>query len=83
MTPAGEQVAAEAVASLEGEEDKGGPQQPRVPHRWRVVIMMALAFVLCNMDKVSCAQFSARRAILASCLCSLAKTSSSLGPDFE
>ena len=24
----------------------------RIPHRWRVVGMMALAFVLCNMDKV-------------------------------
>jgi len=23
-----------------------------IPHRWRVVIMMAAAFVLCNMDKV-------------------------------
>ena len=27
-------------------------KQPRIPHRWRVVLMMALAFVLCNMDKV-------------------------------
>ena len=28
--------------------------QPRIPHRWRIVGMMALAFVLCNMDKVQC-----------------------------
>lgn len=27
-------------------------KQPRIPHRWRIVLMMALAFVLCNMDKV-------------------------------
>ena len=27
-------------------------KQPRIPHRWRVVFMMAVAFVLCNMDKV-------------------------------
>jgi len=29
-------------------------QQPkkRMPHRWRIVFAMALAFVLCNMDKV-------------------------------
>lgn len=27
-------------------------QQAGVPHRWRVVGMMALSFVLCNMDKV-------------------------------
>lgn len=27
-------------------------KQPRIPHRWRVILMMALAFVLCNMDKV-------------------------------
>lgn len=26
--------------------------QPRIPHRWRIVGMMSLAFVLCNMDKV-------------------------------
>ncbi len=34
----------------------GGPPdnkpEPRIPHRWRIVGMMALAFVLCNMDKV-------------------------------
>jgi len=34
----------------EGDDDKASPG-PRVPHRWRVTIMMALAFVLCNMDK--------------------------------
>ena len=27
-------------------------QEGGIPHRWRVVIMMAAAFVLCNMDKV-------------------------------
>lgn len=37
-----------------GSSNGSGPEekQPRVPHRWRVVGMMALAFVLCNMDKV-------------------------------
>ena len=37
-----------------GSSNGAGPEdkQPRVPHRWRVVGMMALAFVLCNMDKV-------------------------------
>eukprot|EP00884_Botryococcus_braunii_P007563 jgi/Botrbrau1/16808/Bobra.150_2s0035.1 len=29
------------------------PPQGGIPHRWRVVGMMALAFVLCNMDKVN------------------------------
>lgn len=29
------------------------PQQDGIPHRWRVVGMMALSFVLCNMDKVN------------------------------
>lgn len=33
--------------------DMDGPKPPKIPHRWRVTIMMALAFVLCNMDKVS------------------------------
>lgn len=27
--------------------------QGGIPHRWRVVAMMAVAFVLCNMDKVN------------------------------
>lgn len=27
-------------------------QQGGVAHRWRIVFMMAVAFVLCNMDKV-------------------------------
>ena len=53
----------EDVSSSSDSEDlhasfsaNGGPpegKQPRIPHRWRVVGMMALAFVLCNMDKVS------------------------------
>lgn len=28
-------------------------RKSRMPHRWRVVAMMALSFVLCNMDKVN------------------------------
>ena len=36
--------------------NNGGPPdkkpEPRIPHRWRIVGMMSLAFVLCNMDKV-------------------------------
>jgi hypothetical protein len=27
-------------------------QQGFIAHRWRIVLMMAMAFVLCNMDKV-------------------------------
>lgn len=38
----------------EDESEGEPPKPPRIPHRWRVTIMMALAFVLCNMDKVSC-----------------------------
>lgn len=30
-----------------------GAEPPETPHRWQVVGMMALAFVLCNMDKVN------------------------------
>lgn len=37
--------------------NNGGPPdkkpEPRIPHRWRIVGMMSLAFVLCNMDKVN------------------------------
>jgi hypothetical protein len=29
-------------------------QQGFIAHRWRIVLMMSMAFVLCNMDKVSC-----------------------------
>ena len=29
------------------------PPEKGVPHRWQIVFMMAAAFVLCNMDKVS------------------------------
>jgi len=35
-------------ASVAPEAQKGG-----LAHRWRIVFMMAVAFVLCNMDKVS------------------------------
>jgi hypothetical protein len=38
-----------AVAKAAAAEDEAGG----VPHRWQVVGMMALSFVLCNMDKVS------------------------------
>ena len=37
------------------QSNNGGPPdkpEPRIPHRWRIIGMMALAFVLCNMDKV-------------------------------
>ena len=37
----------EMAAPLPPPDGEGG-----IPHRWRVVIMMAAAFVLCNMDKV-------------------------------
>jgi hypothetical protein len=40
---------AAAVAKAAAAEDEAGG----VPHRWQVVGMMALSFVLCNMDKVS------------------------------
>lgn len=30
-------------------------QQGFIAHRWRIVLMMSMAFVLCNMDKVRCA----------------------------
>lgn len=29
------------------------PSSGFIPHRWRIVLMMSMAFVLCNMDKVS------------------------------
>ena len=29
-----------------------GPEETGMSHRWRITWMMALAFVLCNMDKV-------------------------------
>lgn len=38
--------------SEEGDSKLAPPKPPRVPHRWKVTIAMALAFVLCNMDKV-------------------------------
>ena len=48
--PTGPQGASGSGASSNG---PGPEEKPlRVPHRWRVVGMMALAFVLCNMDKV-------------------------------
>ena len=34
-----------------GPPEPQGPNQT-IPHRWRIVAMMSLAFILCNMDKV-------------------------------
>lgn len=46
----------DAHPSTSKSTSNGGPPdnkpEPRIPHRWRIVGMMALAFVLCNMDKV-------------------------------
>jgi len=42
----------EMLAEHESDGEEAPPNDPKVPHRWRVTIMMALAFVLCNMDKV-------------------------------
>ncbi len=41
-----EVVEASSTGSAPVEKEKG------IPHRWRVVFMMMMAFVLCNMDKV-------------------------------
>lgn len=40
-----------------GQQSSPGPPEPKapdqfIPHRWRIVAMMSLAFILCNMDKV-------------------------------
>lgn len=43
----GDGTAAAAASAAPPAEQQGG-----VPHRWKVVGMMALSFVLCNMDKV-------------------------------
>ncbi|KAL0036177.1 hypothetical protein WJX79_006952 [Trebouxia sp. C0005] len=47
----------DAHPSTSKSTSNGGPPdnkpEPRIPHRWRIVGMMALAFVLCNMDKVN------------------------------
>ena len=43
----GAAAAAAAPAAAAEQQQQGG-----VPHRWQVVGMMALSFVLCNMDKV-------------------------------
>lgn len=40
-------MAATAAAPI----DEGGKK--KTPHRWQVVFMMAISFILCNMDKVS------------------------------
>jgi hypothetical protein len=47
------------LSEQKGDADGESPN-PKVPHRWRVIFMMALAFVLCNMDKV-CTSLAAQR----------------------
>lgn len=46
-----------AAAGAAGSVQNGSPTEEEefvaAPHRWQVVAMMALAFVLCNMDKVN------------------------------
>ncbi|KAK9810429.1 hypothetical protein WJX72_010556 [[Myrmecia] bisecta] len=52
-------AAAAAAASSNGavnggpQGSPGGSNKQFIAHRWRIVFMMALAFVLCNMDKVN------------------------------
>lgn len=43
------------IQSVQGETEGGNVPEPRggIPHRWQIVFMMALSFVLCNMDKVN------------------------------
>lgn len=47
------------AAAGDGAAGKAAPgaagEQAGIPHRWQVVGMMALSFVLCNMDKVRAA----------------------------
>jgi MFS family permease len=43
------------------EELSAPAKQAGLPHRWRLVTMMAVAFVLCNMDKVRCARAGGQR----------------------
>ena len=50
----------ERAGSMDAQQDTAGspgPEDPKqfIPHRWRIIAMMSLAFILCNMDKV---QFS-------------------------
>jgi hypothetical protein len=75
---AGLGVRAGGAASTSGGGGGEGPEdQPqRIPHRWRVVGMMALAFILCNMDKARRAparpSFSGARACRKRVLCGAA-----------
>ncbi|KAK9841600.1 hypothetical protein WJX74_008540 [Apatococcus lobatus] len=51
-------VSAQGGGGLAGQQSNAGPPGPQppkqfIPHRWRVVAMMSLAFILCNMDKVN------------------------------
>lgn len=48
ISPAG---GAQAPAADDGRMDLAG-----IPHRWRIVMMISVAFVLCNMDKVGLQQ---------------------------
>mmetsp|Transcript_20703 Transcript_20703/g.62399 ORF Transcript_20703/g.62399 Transcript_20703/m.62399 type:complete len:551 (+) Transcript_20703:239-1891(+) len=46
----------DATASADGaqmSDQEPGKKPPRVPHRWRVVFAIGVAFILCNMDKVN------------------------------
>jgi hypothetical protein len=49
--PAGSSPESPAAAELAAAPAQ---QQGFIAHRWRIVLMMSMAFVLCNMDKVSC-----------------------------
>lgn len=42
-----------AIAASSATHIAEGTSQGFIAHRWRIVLMMAMAFVLCNMDKVS------------------------------
>ena len=50
-------VSQQARGGLAGHQSDAGPPEPEgprqfIPHRWRIIAMMSLAFILCNMDKV-------------------------------
>lgn len=54
LSEQGASTATEGGGSASTNGARPDPQQPppKVPHRWVIVGAMALAFVLCNMDKV-------------------------------
>ena len=50
-------VSSQASGGLAEQQSDAGPPEPEgpnqfIPHRWRIIAMMSLAFILCNMDKV-------------------------------